>query len=105
MRQSKCAPGVGSAPQGCSEPSVDTPVLQGAAVRRTPKPPGRSLMNVCGNAASRGMTALRQNSAYRSFCRMITHTTTAPAGIAPRRGWPFGWVLSEIVYVPSCFMY
>jgi hypothetical protein len=65
-------PGAGPAPKGCS--------------MQWPEPPGRSLMNVRGNAASRGMTAHDRIRLTRSFCRI---ECTSPELERFPRGRPF----------------
>jgi hypothetical protein len=48
-----------------------------------PKPPGRSLMNVRGNAASRGMTAHDRIRLTGPFADKFCRIQTAPAGKLP----------------------
>jgi hypothetical protein len=56
--------GAGPAPQGCS--------------MQWPKPPGRSLMNVRGDAASRGMTAHDRIRLTGPFAELIGFTNDSP---------------------------
>jgi len=56
-------------------------------LEKVPKPPGRSLMSVRGDAAPRGMTAHDRIRLTGPFAEYSQHDS--PGWVNARRGWPF----------------
>src|SRR3954454_16531863 len=63
-------------------------------LEQLPKPPGRSLMSVRGNAAPRGMTAHDRIRLTGPFAEL--HTKTAPVGSTPAGADHFQWLVEPV---------